>query len=82
MSTEADMTQLFAEYETLVAETRDKDGDLDWDKLQGALTTSGAWTTVGAQDLVSVVRDHGAFVLRNAFALAVASEVKDGSLGL
>ena len=81
MSTRTDMIQLLDEYETLVVETGGKDGDLDWDKLQSALTATGGWTTLGAQNLVNVARDNGAFVLRNAFALAVAAGIEDGSLG-
>lgn len=82
MSRNPDVTQLLEEYETLVSESRSKDGELDWEKLQGALSATGEWTTIGAKYLVDLVADYGTFVLRNAFALAVAAGIEDGDLGL
>jgi hypothetical protein len=82
MSTNPDVRQLLDEYQTLVHESRSMDGELDWEKLQGALSATGEWTTIGAKYLVDLVADYGAFVLRNAFALAVAAGIEDGDLGL
>jgi hypothetical protein len=82
MSTDTDVKQLLDEYQTLVFESRDRDGQLEWEKLQGALSVTGEWTAIGAQHLANLVKDYGAFVLRNAFALALATGVEDGDLGL
>jgi hypothetical protein len=52
------------------------------DGVSEALSATGEWTTIGAKYLVDLVADYGAFVLRNAFALAVAAGIEDGDLGL
>lgn len=82
MPTNPDVTQLLDEYQTLVSESRSMDGELDWEKLQGALSATGEWTTIGAKYLVDIVADYGAVVLRNAIALAVAAGIEDGDLDL
>jgi len=77
-----DLELLLDEYRTLVQESQGTDGEIEWERLQGALIVTGEWTAVGAQYLVNLVRDHGGFVLRNAAALAVAAGVEDSELGL
>ena len=81
-ATDTDVKQLLDEYQTLVSESRRPDGDIDWEQLQGALSATAEWTAIGAQHLVDLVTDYGAFVLRNAFALARAAGIEDGDLGL
>lgn len=39
------------------------------------------WTDGGARTVVSLANDYGAFMLRNALALAVALGKEDGDLG-
>ena len=77
-----DLDPLWDEYRTLVQESKGTDGEIEWERLRGALTVTGEWSAVGAQQLVDLVRSHGGFVLRNATALAVAAGVEDGELGL
>ena len=77
-----DLKFLLDEYRTLVQESQGTDGEVEWDRLRGALIVTGEWTAVGAQHLVDLVREHGGFVLRNAAALAAAAGVEDGELGL
>lgn len=38
------------------------------------------WTEVGARSVVSLANDYGAFMLRNALALAIALGKEDGEL--
>lgn len=77
-----DLELLLGEYRTLVQESQGTDGEIEWERLRGALIVTGEWTAVGAQHLVDLVRGHGGFFLRNAAALAVAVGVEDGELGL
>ena len=73
---------LVGEYETLVFEsTRPGSDDIDWTKLRRSLSDTAEWTDGGAAHLVDLVRNYGAFMLRNALALAVAAGVEDGELG-
>jgi len=39
------------------------------------------WTDGGARAVVSLANDYGAFMLRNALALAIALGKEDGELG-
>ncbi len=77
-----DLECLLDEYRTLVQESQGTDGEIEWERLQGALVVTGEWTADGANRLIDVVRNHGGFFLRNAAALAVAAGVEDGELGL
>jgi hypothetical protein len=40
------------------------------------------WTQEGAAQVAALSREYGAFVLRNALALATALGIEDGLLGL
>jgi hypothetical protein len=44
--------------------------------------TSADWTGSGARELVNLVDEYGAFILRNALALAVVLGKEDGTRGL
>ncbi len=77
-----DLACLLDEYRTLVHESRGTDGEIEWDSLRGALVVTGEWTADGAQRLIDLVSDYGSFFLRNAAALAMATGVEDGELGL
>ena len=73
---------LAAEYEALVAESRSPGGGaINWRNLETRLSTTAGWTDEAAVQLVHLARSYGAFLLRNALALAVAAEVEDGELG-
>jgi transcriptional regulator with XRE-family HTH domain len=49
--------------------------------LERALVTGADWTPEAARHLVLLARDYGAFVLRNAAAIATALDIEDGELG-
>ena len=51
------------------------------DTIRRRLVSAHDWTDQGAEAVVQLARDYGAFVLRNALALAVAMEKEDGDLG-
>lgn len=73
---------LATEYETLVAESRCVGEDsINWNTLEKKLSTSSDWTDEAAIQLIHLARGYGAFMLRNALALAVAAGVEDGELG-
>ena len=56
--------------------------DLDTERLANILSTDHEWTRQGANTVVSLATDYGAFVLRNALALAIALHIEDGLLEL
>ena len=49
--------------------------------IEQALVRKADWTPEAAQHLVQLARNYGAFILRNATALAVALDIEDGELG-
>ena len=77
-----EISGLLAEYESCVLDATDETQNIDWNKLISLLQSKSNWTKAGAESLVSIVRDYGSFVLKNAFALAVATGVEDGRLSL
>jgi len=82
MNGEAEM--LVDEYSTLVAETRgtnDDPNDVNWDALEKSLCDCAEWNAKAAHELISLAQQYGGFMLRNAFALAVALEIEDGEQG-
>lgn len=81
MQTDVSITRtLLAEYETIVLEAGGKE-EPDWDRLAASLVITGEWTPSGAEHIVSLARNHGGFMLRNALALAAALGIDDGKLG-
>ena len=75
-------TPLAEEYATLVAEAADDSrSDIDWLKLQSKLVQTAEWSPPAAMHLVDLAKNYGAFMLRNALALAVAAGIDDGELG-
>lgn len=50
------------------------------DRLITALSEKHDWTEEGARTIVSLANDYGAFMLRNALALAVVLNKEDGDL--
>lgn len=71
-----------SEYQAYVAEVTDKNNEIDWDKLIDLLCSNGDWTREGAEALVAIVKNYGSFILKNALALAVATNIEDSELGL
>jgi hypothetical protein len=80
---ELNAAPLFSEYENLVREsTADLKSEVDWTKLQTELVQTAEWTDSAASHLIDLARNYGSFVLRNALALAVASDIVDGEMGI
>lgn len=72
------------EYVTLVQETSTKGprrAQADMASVRSGLIKMGEWTPEAADALIGLAQDYGAFMLRNALALAVALNIEDGSLG-
>ncbi len=71
------------EYEGLVQSTNMEEGDqLKFDgRIAKRLCLSHNWTEQGAEVIVGLARDYGAFMLRNALALAIVLGAEDGRLG-
>jgi hypothetical protein len=77
-----DATPLAPEYETLVWESMNpRSKRIDWTRLHRGLTETAEWTEDAATHLVHLARSYGAFVLRNALAIAVAADIEDGEMG-
>jgi hypothetical protein len=71
------------EYQMMFAKSRDSRArGTDWAEVEQKLQTEGEWTRTGAAHVTELARDYGAFVLRNALALAIALNIEDGELGL
>lgn len=51
---------------------------IDWKRIEAKLHNEMEWTNDGAEQLAALVRDYGAFVLRNALALAISMGIEDG----
>jgi len=83
---QSDVSLLVKEYATLVQEVAQaapgRDASLDWDRIGTVLMSEAEWTREGAATVVTLARQYGSFVLRNALALALATHVEDGSLGM
>jgi len=55
---------------------------IDWTRVEAKLQNEMEWTQEGAEHVAALARDYGAFVLRNALALATVFGVEDGALDL
>jgi len=51
-----------------------------WEEVERKLQVEGEWTRDGAVHMAALARRYGAFMLRNALALAIVLEVEDGDL--
>jgi hypothetical protein len=70
-----------SEYESLLHSLGPDGGDqLDADRLVAQLSHSHDWTRQGAEEIVWLANAYGAFMLRNALALALALKKEDGDL--
>lgn len=54
---------------------------IDWTRVEDTLHSEMEWTRDGATQVAALARDYGAFVLRNALALALSLGIEDGELG-
>jgi hypothetical protein len=55
---------------------------IDWTQVEAELQNEMEWTQEGAAHVASLARNYGAFVLRNAMALAISLGIEDGDSGL
>jgi hypothetical protein len=53
---------------------------IDWTRVETKLQNEMEWTKEGAAHVAALARDYGAFVLRNALALALSLGIEDGEL--
>jgi len=58
-----------------------KEKQIDWTRIETKLHNDMEWTQEGAVQVAALAREYGAFVLRNALALAVSLGIEDGELG-
>lgn len=74
------LTATLAEYGELVAEAGEPqvDDGATFDRLKGLLCAKADWTGSGARALLDLAEEHGAFMLRNAYALALVLGIEDG----
>lgn len=79
---EPPIENLLSEYDTIVTEAGPPDADQFWERLKAGLVTTSEWSNPAAEHLVTLARDYGSFVLRNAYALSLAADIEDGELGL
>jgi hypothetical protein len=74
---------LIGEYETVLGNGKLKDakGEYNESGIVKELSVSADWSVSGASELLSLVDKYGAFMLRNALAIAVVLGKGDGSEG-
>jgi hypothetical protein len=74
---------LINEYESLLAQKslRNSRGEYNESEILKELVVSADWTLVAAGEILTLVENYGAFMLRNALAIAVALGKEDGSAG-
>lgn len=63
------------------ARIRQKADQNDPEIVTRTLSHQHEWTPQAAETLARLANDYGAFMLRNALALAVALDKEDGNLG-
>ncbi len=72
---------LIGEYKTLLGKTSLDQGEYNAAEILKELSLSGDWSAVGAREVLRLVENYGAFMLRNALAIAVVLGKEDGSAG-
>jgi hypothetical protein len=79
------LESLVSEYEGLLLKGTASEGTVDvenWRLVADALCMDADWSERGADEIARLVKDYGAFMLRNALAVAIALGREDGNLGL
>lgn len=74
----SDLQKLVIEYQDLKAGS----SSVNWEQIEAKLIDRHEWSPEAATSLIRLAREHGAFVLRNATALAIACDCEDGDLGM
>lgn len=78
-----DASQLADEYRVLAEEAgwRRSNDIRSLTRLHSSLVETAEWTPEAAGELIRLAQEYGAFMLRNALALAVALDIQDGQAG-
>lgn len=77
------LESLIAEYEGLLVNSKHSESTVAGENLRSAvcvLTKSADWSLRGAKEIARLVDDYGAFMLRNALAVAIVLGMEDGEL--
>lgn len=69
-----------SEYDSTVNAAGQSELQHDPQRLARSLSRHHDWTDSGAESIVHLANQYGAFMLRNALALAVALDKEDGEL--
>ena len=77
MTQHEEFGSLVYEYDVLFANAKDD----KIDTLRDLLVSNAEWSDQAASHLLQLVKDNGAFILRNALALSLALGIEDGELG-
>ena len=74
---------LIDEYETILAERLRKNtiDKYDESEIFNELSVSADWSMSSAREILRLAEEYGAFMLRNALAIAVVLGKEDGSAG-
>lgn len=78
------LESLIGEYEELLQQCTQSNAALAGENLRlvaDALCRCGDWGKRGADEITRLATDYGAFILRNALAIAVVLGKEDGDLG-
>jgi hypothetical protein len=74
---------LIDDYETLLTQTllKNSRGEYNESEILKELVVSADWSLSAAREILRLVENYGAFMLRNALAIAVVLGKEDGSEG-
>ena len=74
---------LIHEYEALLTQKslRNSRGEYVESEIVKELSASAEWSTSAARELLRLAENYGAFMLRNALAIAIVLGKEDGSEG-
>jgi len=80
---EGDVDSLISEYEIVLGKRfqKNREGEYDESGIVKVLSVSADWSVSGANELLRLANHYGAFMLRNALAIAVVLGKEDGSEG-
>ena len=74
---------LIGEYQMILAQKSLKNTNSEYDESEilKELVASADWSMSAAREILRLVEDYGAFMLRNALAIAVVLGKEDGAAG-
>ena len=74
---------LIGEYQIILARKSPKNSNSEYDESEilKELVVSADWSISAARQILRLVEDYGAFMLRNALAIAVVLGKEDGAAG-